>query len=85
MMLKWLRIQLMSVVLLSLPLSGGMWTYCARQPKAFAVACLASVPQLLAVCSMQKAVSVVKKTNAYWRALETGARKNTEDKVLARK
>lgn len=48
--------------------------------------CTASaLAKLLAVCSMQKAVSVVKKTNAYWRALETGARKNTEDKVLARK
>ena len=38
-----------------------------------------------AVCLMQKAISVVKKTNSYWRALETGARTNTEDKVLARK
>jgi hypothetical protein len=45
----------------------------------------AAAHQLRAVCSMQKAISVVKKTNAYWRALETGARKNTEDKVLARK
>lgn len=52
-----------------------------KQPEAAAL----GQHQLQAVSSMQKAISVVKKTHAYWKALETGARKNTEDKVLARK